>query len=140
MECFKGTNLKSTEDIHFFKSSIAFWCTCYSTCDCQACVISDRFYFSVKGWIVSFFIYSVTIIKMRSGKSYFISLKWLEQSDIFTNTCFSSAQSSFISKFELHQDSQSLYKFGKTQNEGGSELSEATNLPFLTVSRLSLQL
>ena len=143
MECLKGTNLKSTEDIHvckFCKSSIAFWCTSYSSCDCQACVILDRFYFLVKGWIVSFFIYKVNIIKMRSDKSYFISVKWLEQSDIFTSRIFSSSQSSFISKFVLRQDSQSLYSFGNIQNEGGSQIFEATNLSFLTISRLSLQL
>ena len=41
--------------------------------------------------------------------------------NIFTSTWFSSAKSSFITKF---QDSQSSYSFGVIQNVGETELSE----------------
>ena len=54
-----------------------------------------------------------------------LNKKWLEQSNIFTSTCFSSAQISFILKFLLNFcDKIRRYSFSKIQNAGGTELSE----------------
>ena len=100
---------------HFLHSNVQNnRCHNRSTCACNPTYQTDK-----------------TDVQMYSWHTY---VKWLEQSNIFTSTWFSSAQNLFIQKFQQDfcNKIQSLYNFGKVQSVGGRVLSEDKKLCFLT--------